>query len=140
VPLTRCLNCRRLRSAARMKRGLCRSPACWGDPAVRARFPCRGPAHLGVGAADPRRRDFAGPAPPPPAPACVPPGPAKLPLLAERAAAGVALFPTPDPRRGPREPCLDLREKALPYGVKYPRVWRVLAALCPAVVEFLSPG
>jgi hypothetical protein len=140
MSLVRCLHCKRPRSSARMKRGLCRSATCWGDPQVRRLYPCRGPALLGVGTADPRRRDFAGPAPPPPPRPDVPPGPAKLSLLAERAAAGLSLFPPPDPRRGPAEPCLDLREKALPYGVRYPQVWRLLAALCPTVVEFLTPG
>lgn len=130
--LVPCRHCQRLRSALRAKRGLCR--ACHADPKVRCRYPHSGTSLLRLGTGTPLQRDFAGPAPePPPVPGLEPGSEAKKALLAQRAARGLELFP----RKG--EPVLPLRERALPYGVRYPAFWRVLASICPAVLDFLKP-
>jgi hypothetical protein len=79
-------------------KGLCLG--CFGDPAVRARFPGL------YAAADPSATpDFNGTPPPPAEPTAEPPGsPGKLAALAARAAAGQALWCCGDARDSDRAP------------------------------------
>ena len=89
-----CLHCRRPCRAYR-RRGLCQH--CYLDLAVRRRYPQTGTL-AGLAGADPRRRDFDGPAPEPPQRTAAEPGsPGKLAALASRAAARQQLFARGEP-------------------------------------------
>jgi hypothetical protein len=85
-----CVACGAMRKGC--GKGLCL--ACFGDPAVRARFP-----GLYAAAAPSATPDFDGTPPPPAAPTDAPPGSAaKVEALAARAAAGEALWCRGDAR------------------------------------------